>query len=155
MSSSDSIYEVIPGQLYINYTLVRNPIFNKQFITLPFDGTFLNSEFKAYGKNTDVQMIPSYNDDSNQIQIFVSEESLSSILVALHKDEALKLEYNDIDQAPIDMVFKDFQKVYGSDNKLHLTVETVNPYPELKVSPNQTLIFSHVSMTVKNPLNLE
>lgn len=57
------IYPVVPNQIYLNSTLTGNPIFNKDFITLPMDGTFLDAKLQNNApKHHEFPSIPSYHE---------------------------------------------------------------------------------------------
>ncbi len=55
----------------------------------------------------------------------------------------------------INMIFSNFERVYGSGIKSMMTLESQQSLPSLKITENKTLIEAQVNMHIKNPYNVE
>ena len=146
------IYPIVPNQIYLNSTLTGNPIFNKDFITLPMDGTFLDANMQNNApRHHEFPSIPSFHEKGKQMQIFISQSSLSTAIYAYHKANLLKIEYNDIDPSVIDLIFNGFKSAYGGENKVTVVVDAEEPTPRLEMTKDKTHIISKVKIHIRNP----
>ena len=62
-----SILEVQDNGIFINYTLTSDPVFNKDYMTVPFDGSFLYKSDDVLQPGPEVLPIPSYYDQGKQL----------------------------------------------------------------------------------------
>ena len=59
--SNPPIFTVVDQQVYMNYTLIGEPVFNKDYMTVAFDGTFMNEPTGVH-QSVPAINIPSYYD---------------------------------------------------------------------------------------------
>lgn len=55
----------------------------------------------------------------------------------------------------VNMIFQNFEKVYGSAIKVKMSIDSEDPLPTLKITENKTLIDAHITMHIKNPYNAD
>lgn len=61
-----SILNVMDGLIYMNYTLTGDPIFNEDYMAVPFDGTFLHTIDEEIDYSQSIEPMPSYYDQGKQ-----------------------------------------------------------------------------------------
>eukprot|EP00347_Sterkiella_histriomuscorum_P017917 403347484 len=150
-----SILSMKEDTIFMNYTLTGDPIFTKDYMSVPFDGSFIQKVNQTFQPGAELLDIPSYYEAGKQLQIFISEGSLNSALSALHTQGWLKLEQDDILSTVVSMIFDNFEKVYGSSQKLRIFMESDEPKPVLKITQKETVIEAQTKLHIKNPYNSE
>lgn len=55
----------------------------------------------------------------------------------------------------VNMIFDNFEKVFGSTQKVKMLLQSQDPAPKIKITQNKTVIEADVSLHIKNPYNIE
>ncbi|CDW78196.1 phospholipid transfer protein [Stylonychia lemnae] len=150
--SNPSIFTVMENQVYLNYTLIGEPVFNKDYMTVSFDGTFMHEPTGDH-QSVELQEIPSYYDQGKEIQIYISEQSLNSILQTLHQMGSLKLDQGEIMSQIVEMILNNFAVVFGKTSKARMIMEADESKPSLRITKDKTFIETDVRLHIKNPYN--
>ena len=85
----------------------------------------------------------------------MSENTLNSAIHALHSRGLLKLDQGEVLSAVINMIFDNFEKVYGSSQKLNVFMESTEPKPNVRITKDSTTVEANVILHIKNPYNAE
>ena len=153
--SGPSMVALSDTNVHVNYTLAADPVFTNDYMAIPFDGGFVKQVDGKLKQGPAPSGMPSYFNQGKMVQVFVSESSLNSALLAAHELDLLKLEQGDVLSTVVGMIFDSYEKIYGSAQKTQLYLETYQGTPTLKITQNEIVIEANTKIHIKNPYNFE
>lgn len=78
------------SNILLNCTLTQAPVLTKQYLALPFDGNVVEKGVKQdKERHKPNDMLPVFNQNGKQIQVFLSEQMINSALNTYHKRNML------------------------------------------------------------------
>lgn len=112
-----SVYPVAPNnQAFLNFSLTNTSglIVNNNSFTLAIDGTVLDKNRE--GQIYPLPSLPTQFAKGKDVQIFISEHTLQSTLIALHNDRLFKISPVDgVSADAVSLLFDKFSTVFGND----------------------------------------
>jgi len=120
-------------------------------VTIPLDGTFLdkNKEFVP----SPLPNLPAVVPGGKDIQVLISEHSVQSFLTAYHKTGKFHMVQRDVPSDIINMVFDNFNNVFGTSKKIIIDISSDDATPGLTITSTKTQVDLGAIISVKNPMN--
>ena len=121
--------------IYVDLSLVSEPITKDKMLELSLNST-VYSDIRSFVVQRDV-VIPHSAQSTKQIQIYLSENVLNSILISLKDTDRLDLnipsELTNLNTTSIGTFIPNIIETYGKDQMVNILCKTIN-YPKLTLS---------------------
>ena len=137
--------------IFLNGTLTSEPTIEGDYLSLPFDGTFFVQDLQ--NEPVEYTEMPIHNKDGKSVQIYLSQKSLNSALIAFHEQNELKFT-QPISYSVVQQLFPNFGEVFGQEyDGVPLQIYSFDKAPNVQIKHNQTMFEGNMGLRIMNPLN--
>jgi seryl-tRNA synthetase len=106
------------------------------------------------GQMYPLPQLPTQYRGGKDVQIYLSEHSIQTGLISLHRAGLFKLEIKDaIAPEALSLLFDNYVNVFGNDKKPKIVMTSTEPVPSIVIMENRTIVEVAATISIKNPLN--
>jgi hypothetical protein len=98
--------------------------------------------------------LPTQYRGGKDVQIYLSEHTIQTGLISLHRAGLFKLEIKDaVAPEALSLLFDNYVNVFGNDKNAKIVMTSTEPVPSIVIMENRTIVEVAATISIKNPLN--